>query len=90
MKEQSVLLRLNEVEDEAEGRFVYIRSFGSSRMLRIDGAQFYTTRLRRRLKKPVVKETHRGRSRGASRAARGSQFPSKHDQTTLFKDRHAP
>ena len=57
MKEQSVLLRLNEQDDEAEGRFVYIRSFGSSQTLRIDGAQFYTTRLRRRLENPEVKET---------------------------------
>lgn len=52
-----VLLRCMEGKDNADGRFVYIRSFQSARMLRIDGLRVYRVPGARRLEeKPVLKE----------------------------------
>ena len=54
----SVLLRCLEGMDSAQGRFVYIRSFDSARMLRIDGVKVYKNSGSRRqlLQEPVADE----------------------------------
>lgn len=53
----SILLRCMEGAENAQGRFVYVRSFDSARMLRIDGVKVYqNTGSRRRASSESIEE----------------------------------
>lgn len=56
--ELRAVLRCTEGLDMAEGRFVYIRSFESARMLRIDGVKVYRNPTSGRRLEDLVKDEH--------------------------------
>lgn len=67
MAGKSELLRCHEGEESAEGRFLFVRSFGSARMLRVDGVRAY--QVARRLEEQQPEPDEPVKPAGQPRAA---------------------